>query len=537
MARMLRAAIVMACFLSAGSAFAGTYYVSANGSDSNDGASKTTPWLHAPGMPKCTGSCASHTPVAGDRFIFRGGDTWHLGNSGLSPYTGGTWSITWSGSSGNNIYFGVDQTWYSGSSWSRPILNGDNPLSTSTTLGTCSFRAGTDNIFLSIVLQSFVTMDGFEFVGACNNNAGNPYGQDILVSSNSSHDLLYNNLYIHGWTHQQFTPPCDCANLHVFGGSNGSGTIVNDVFQNIVVDGSDSDPQGMSAFYDGMYDIHNSVFRYVTQGIAKYNHTLHDTWFDHWYAVGDGNSHSNLYESTGEPPESGAYYNNLFTNVYTAGTFTSGQVVIWPWPTPGFTDYWFNNIFSNVIAGGNWFDMGQNGSAQGTLTIFNNTFEAPDSSTPLSCGSTQPDALNAINNHYITQAASPYASNCSGHTINKVTERLMTNAEATAAGYTSAQNYVYSPTAANSPTVGAGTNEEALCTAMASAGLMDAAIACRSDTRYACTYNSSNHTVTCPARTVVARPSSTAWNVGGYQYSGTQASALNPPTALVATVQ
>jgi hypothetical protein len=120
---------------------ASTHYIAANGSDSNNGTSKTTPWLHAPGMPNCSGSCASYKPAPGDSIIFRGGDTWHFGNSALSPYTGGTWDMySWWGNnstcvslaaSSGCIYYGVDQTWFSGGSWVRPILDGDNPLSTS----------------------------------------------------------------------------------------------------------------------------------------------------------------------------------------------------------------------------------------------------------------------------------------------------------------------------------------------------------------------------------------------------------------------
>src|SRR6266496_904435 len=53
------------------------YYIAANGSDANSGTSKTSPWLHAPGMTGCSGNCASHTPVGGETFILRGGDAWH----------------------------------------------------------------------------------------------------------------------------------------------------------------------------------------------------------------------------------------------------------------------------------------------------------------------------------------------------------------------------------------------------------------------------------------------------------------------------
>src|SRR5208337_2423696 len=114
------------------------YFIAANGSDSNAGTTEAAPWLHAPEMPNCSSNCAavdtSHTTnIAGTGFIFRGGDTWHFGNSGASPYTGGTWNIWWSGNTscayetgeGNCFYIGVDQAWYTGSSWARPVLNMD----------------------------------------------------------------------------------------------------------------------------------------------------------------------------------------------------------------------------------------------------------------------------------------------------------------------------------------------------------------------------------------------------------------------------
>lgn len=87
--RLLPLAIFVTCIIANGSAFGSTYFIAANGSDSNNGSSKTTPWLHAPGMPNCTGKCASTTPKPGDQFIFRGGDTWHFGNSSASLTSAG----------------------------------------------------------------------------------------------------------------------------------------------------------------------------------------------------------------------------------------------------------------------------------------------------------------------------------------------------------------------------------------------------------------------------------------------------------------
>src|ERR1700758_4405351 len=88
--------ILLACFVIT-SASATTYYIAANGSDSNNGTSKSTAWLHAPGMPACSAVCASTTPKAGDRFVFRGGDTWHRNNNSATPYMGGPWTVSGAG--------------------------------------------------------------------------------------------------------------------------------------------------------------------------------------------------------------------------------------------------------------------------------------------------------------------------------------------------------------------------------------------------------------------------------------------------------
>ncbi len=79
-----------------------------NGSDSNDGTTETTggghgPWKHAPGMlglsptgtstgDGCTANCASQVPVAGDKYILKGGVVW--------PYTTMPWS--WGSASGTS---------------------------------------------------------------------------------------------------------------------------------------------------------------------------------------------------------------------------------------------------------------------------------------------------------------------------------------------------------------------------------------------------------------------------------------------------
>ncbi len=84
-----------------------------NGNDSWSGAAQTFqggavgPWKHAPGMQGltpsgsatgdgCSGNCASQVPVAGDKYILKGGVVW--------PYTTAPWSWPWSGTSSTQKY-------------------------------------------------------------------------------------------------------------------------------------------------------------------------------------------------------------------------------------------------------------------------------------------------------------------------------------------------------------------------------------------------------------------------------------------------
>ena len=164
-----------------------TFYIAANGSDSNNGTSESTPWAHLPGMVGCTGSCASYIPKPGDQFILRGGDTWGASSLGV------IW--TWSGTAASPIYIGVNKTWYSGSSWARPIFScGGVP---------CSGTGNAENYIF--VVGSYVTIDNIEFTGLAENNSGAQY-----VSTQLDHDIVENS-YFHGWVLDGQTSDSDCA--------------------------------------------------------------------------------------------------------------------------------------------------------------------------------------------------------------------------------------------------------------------------------------------------------------------------------------
>ena len=520
------ALFIMIAVLSTGTALAvTTHYIAANGSDSNNGTSTSTPWLHAPGMPSCTGSCASYTPQPGDQFIFRGGDTWHFGNSSASPYTGsapscgpnaGTcgWVLQWNGSSSSPIYWGVNTSYYSGSSWSRPIMNGDNPTSTRA-VSTCSFDQSKFN-FLKTSNTSYNTIDNFEFTGLCWHGNQSNSNEMIccagFVGGGMDVNNIYSNLYIHGWTHEPFT--CSISGGEPTGTCDGTYglevTATGGQITGYVCDGSDADGVSLGCILWDCANVSNSVLRYASQGAVCNNaHSWHDNLIEHIAQSGDGVSHGNGVEFNVEASGSNYFYNNVIRDNFAS---SSGVTT---WFCPNSTDYYFNNVYYNNPGGQIAFAAVCGSSAS---YFYSNTYA--DSST-LGMGGSWVGRL--YNNLIInTSLLGTPAANA-----NNVT---MSDAQATAAGFTSGGTYAYQPESQNcngeaSCPVGAGTN----LTSTWPSGMPT------TDADYGCTYDTSNHSVSCPGRAPVARPASGSWDVGAFEFAvGT--AAPNPPTGLSAIV-
>lgn len=484
------------------------FFVAASGSDSNSGTSESSPWLHAPGMPNCTANCAANAPSGGTGYIFRGGDTWHLGNSGASPYTGGTWNWSANGSSANPIYVGVDPNWYSGSGWARPILNADNPVSTSTALGACGYQVPGSNDMMSLGGSSYIIIDNFEWLGLCTNGtASETFGSDAYLEAGSSTNVLVEHNYFHGWTHRQFSyPTYQYACMVILGGSTG------DNYQYNVVDGSDSDPAGCGAFYDALNEASYNVFNAASQGIGNPCHIFHDNIMSNWADPGDGNAHGNVFECVGEGGGTNVYYNNVFFNLYQSGV---QGAIFWIGPPSGATDYFFNNLIYNTPSTGNYFNV-QNKSG-GTVYAFNSTLES-DGSGPGLMDCEGGSLTTAANMDFIGNTSPFYG----GGTCNTATNVARTVATANSQGYTNSETYAYSPTNSSAATVGAGTNvRNTYCNALLGSGdplIQAAGTACQSDTSYSCSYDSTHHAVVCPERSRFARPGTgSAWSVGAYE--------------------
>jgi hypothetical protein len=615
MARFFRIAILMACILLSGRAFAAggscpsganytnpsnptgslvtlaslgiksCYYI-ANaplGSDSNNGTSESTPFLHSPGMQNCSGSCSQSLKAPGVGFIFRGGDTWHLGNHSTSPYSGiisncynnGTLPAAFcfadltSGTSSSQIYIGVDITWFSGSSWARPIFTADNPLCNSSTangttcvsttdtfgqpsfhVSSCPYQTSSLNNLIEISHSKYIILDSFEMTGLCLSHVGEPEGEDVYVHyAGAAGPLTLMNNYIHGSSHLQFagrvaSPQCTasnvCSNIFAFTGGV-IGSIGDTVIQN-VVDFSDSDPGGQQLCFGGFWNTAYNVFRYTDSCLPNPMHVFHDNLYEYFFE----NGHSNMIESN-DTGGTVAVYNNVFRHVENLVT-SDGGVGLWFGPASGTTDYIFNNLMYDV---GNleYLNIGGVGLTHiyGDYVFFNNTFQSNKAQPILRCHNYSIGGVIDVNNHYIDDQ-NPYLGPCS--TLTTMTPLILTNAKAKAYGYTSASPYAYQPTSADcngkpdssTCTIGNGTNKQSYCSNLLTAAssdpsLSDAALACANDTPYACTYVTSTHSISCPARTVVARPRSTAWNMGAFESTGTQANAPNPPSNLTVVLQ
>jgi hypothetical protein len=562
--------------------------VAANGSDTNNGASESTPWLHAPGMPNCASTCAALSAGNGGiGIILRGGDTWHFGKSSASPYTGGTWDLygwfsnayagtisncVYEGAQTGCVYVGVDQTWYSGSSWARPLLTADNATVGSGFASTCAYQVSNPggsfgtNALLNI--PAFTIIDNFELTGLCvsasSTSVGNTYLNGWASSGNVATAIAFaTNVYMHGWS--ATSAAGTGSNSHpvtILAGGGG----VQQVFDHIVIDGSDSNPEiaawGTFPTFTHMRD---SIVRYIGQGVGSGCHDIHDNIFEHFYFT-ELDGHINAFECNHEAGSNqiglnyvntaNVFYNNVMRHF--DPSFGNGELV---WFCPNTTpDYWFNNVIYDVLGSGVgqfWAIAGTSQYADCTATggqyMFNNTFV--DGSQVCHGGGsnvTGGQYLTVYNEHLINTPWDTSTGGCTG--FGSSTNVAMSDAAATTQGYTTGSSGTVSkntcandstvpcsPTASSNSTVGAGSNVQSYCTSLASytsekAIGSDAANACKYATTDGCSYNTTTHAMVCPAQTAVARPISGAWGAGAYQFSSLAPQAPQPPTALTVVV-
>jgi hypothetical protein len=517
MTRSARAVILISCFLIPADALAATattYYVDyAGGSDSNNGTAKTTPWQHLPGMPGCQAQCSSASPGPGDQFILKGGVTWP--NSSLG------WEWTWNGSAGNPLYIGVDQTWFAGSAWTRPIFNGGGQPIPTWNDGNHTPRV---NEFFGLS-ANYVVVDNIEWTGFFEDNTNTYCQDDYICLHYSSNNLELKNNYFHGWTHAPYNGSTSNDGGQCISGDTSwpSGNSNSSVHDN-VFDGWDTTGDSMAALHGGPEVIYNNYVNNTSNGFVGEYTLAHDNVVLNINASYNPTMHENGLEINFSGTS--YFYNNIFAHV-------KQGLTVWLAPELGYTHYFYNNLIYDIPIT-NISDLAAAlVKPTGSDVLYNNTIECgPDGTPAYICVANIAASVTAVtleNNHWITNLTSPnngvWTSN-GPHPTESKDVPMTYLAACTQGGYCPTETYPFSPTSGTGATVGQGANLTSLCPSLP--GLCN-------DTTLGVSYNATDHTVSYPSRTPNPRPASGAWDVGAYEYnSGNQPP--QPPTGLTALV-
>ena len=497
-------------------------------------------------MPAATGVAASHSPSAGEAYIFQGGGTWHRYSG--SPLTGGEWTWPASGTSANNIYIGVDVNWFSGSSFARPIMNQDNPLSTAV-VSNCQFPVD-GTTFVSFSGKSQVVFDNFEFTGKC--WSGSSVGQTIQAGTAT----VMSNLYIHGWT---VASSASDDNHFMIGPAGGQGQAnAQNRYLYLVIDGADSSlgaacnsPSCVGSFggsggatgwaMDDCWDVEYSVIRHVSNGLECGDiGILHDNLFEYQFEPSFGGRHGNVVETIpggfGNLCKTGMYYNNITRN--------TNEGVDW-WIQCS-SHIYFNNVWENsghfppdpnglMIS-----PPGGSGSSVISVFVYNNTFDGTVKAQAGPGNSSTPTAASGStfafeNNHILGFTSISGFFSCSSGNTCSITDNggevFQTISAANTQGYTLTNNYA--PTLSTNATVGQGVNASSSCSTFSP----DSALC--SGTTGAVIKTSGNGGFTAVLSGIPVNPRGTSWDAGAYQFSSAAGSSTrpNPPTNLLAIVK
>ena len=507
------------------------FFIANSGNDSNSGTSEATPWAHAPGMRTFTGSYAHQ---AGDEFIFKGGDTWGNANFPLA--------VVGSGSSSHPDYYGVDQSWYSGGSWTQPKFDGQDAPIMGTDPNSSPSTAGTNDIFFDLRRHDYITVDNIEMTGFCAQStagecaAGNASGYSysygncahVEMAGQGTYDLhiTLNHLYIHNFYVDYasgFTGTCNT----IQGYGNAAPYTGASVLENsTVTDDNAAFGQVIWAFGN----VINNRFDGVNPGIESGGGTIaynrfSNCGYSHFaneggYAPGGSSPHIHANAIETESNESDTapktYYihDNVIYNLGQQSTGSAsgsaGECEAMFVGNAGETDYVWNNVWWNLQGNAPQLDARyQNGA--GGFYFWNNTLEGAGSANGF-CGRNGYQATSAPiavidveNNLCISTLNSSDTNGMITSGANALTAGNLTVAhnvkltpsQASTDGYASTTaTFPYLPPTGSSPTNGAATNLTPNCTT---------AITLCSDTTFA------------GGRASIARPTSSAWTVGAYE--------------------
>lgn len=448
---------------------ASKYYIDfATGSDGNAGTSKAAPWKCHPFM-RCFAGSYTHQP--GDQFIFKGGVAWLASSFPMVVATGGS-------ADNNRDYYGVDMSWFTGASWTRPIFDYQ-----STCPGDCRpfyINAG----------PGWITVDNLEIKNLFINSAQGTFLHSLIAVFGVS-NVTVKNCFIHDWT----------TNSTIYdhmGGATAAGNYTGLVLDHVTISNANSSKFLGAAVY-GWDTVQFSTIKDAVQGVFGADVAVHDNDISDIVVSTDPVAHCNVLQVSG--PSTQVYNNYVHDNGCSGVT-----IYVVPNGSGNGKSSVYNNVLWNNSAIPIQWDARENaGVLDGEA--YNNTSVSGGSGACIRAPVTTPNMRNITlkNNQCITDGVTDddIPSGSFSGTFSFSNEVKMSTATAKSQGYTIANQFA--PTLSTGSTVGAGLN-------LASLALPNL-----------------NFDIKGAARPPIA------WDAGAYQFGG--ASRPAPSSGLVAVVQ
>ncbi len=495
-------ALILAALIAPRAVSANTYYVDCSGgSDTNGGTSPTNPWKHAPAM---RGFSGNYSHSAGDRFIFKGGVAC---SSSSFPM-----AISNSGSSGNHDYYGVDQSWFAGNSWARPVFD-------------MGFTVVGGNGVPIPVTGSHITIDNIEI-----EHQSVPAGVGMagaITDSSSSTDILVENCNIHDW--RPASPAASYGESDPGGGGLvflGSNETAN---SNDIGPAEDASGGTSTCFGTGIWQgttVSNNTITNACDEIHGAEQTISGNTFTWGHSPYVPTNHNNLVYWVGAGSNTTSYwYNNVMQGPFAGEYEGFFPHPCWGGKQTGVTVYIFNNIIHGtgqtpIEPSDAYCPSGSNVK----VYLLNNTCQSGGICGLIINQNGSGGELTSVtvqNNHWISDTflADAFCYNNEGGvsscgSANAVTDdasnvKRQATSDATSEGYS--QGNEWSPSNSGGITVNHGTNLSSLCSSGPLSNL-------------------------CKDRLGNPRPTNGSWDAGAYQFSSTSGGQPTPPSGLIAVI-
>lgn len=487
------------------------YYVDfETGDDSNSGTSRETPWKYSPGMGPFSGA---YTPAPGDQIIFKGGVVW----------TNGIYLDGYNGTASSNIVFRSTADWYSGSSYSRPVLDMQG---LNVPQGLSPHATSQGNVVWTSS-SSYVTIADLEIRNWIWDNptpANDADGWAVFFLSSSYNTV--SNVYAHSWLTRTLYDKKHGGFCGLLSGPEGvlGHTAINNRVEgpNVLLDAGAAEyitdttgcvVRGFCTSGSGTLGIayvYNNEFSGLTQGfwstVVALNNYTHDACDSYQGTSVDGGAHENGTWQNGSTVFIGNRFKNIWSGV--GSYFYPG----WSGAT-GTTLLAANNIWDNVPQI-NIIEEGQVAGSGNAVFFLNNTIKRSTAVIQLtSTKSGEPfGSVTFRNNLLISDAYS------SGDSTNSFV--LIPDPTALGSNYTNSNNGYFSTTEA----AAFGATSETIWKPTSTwAALEETGI------NYADLFTTDF--------IGAARPAMGDWDIGAYQLTGAPTGSAPPdaPTAIEAT--